>query len=78
MITLTQQPICPTTSARDRADASFIVPISLEMAEAGGRVAHRLLGDSEFLAKPNAAGELAARVYRVMRSLEPCHRNDGG
>ena len=42
------------------------IPISLGMAQAGAQVAHRLLNDPEFLAKPNAAGELAARVYRAM------------
>ena len=54
---------------RDRPELSTI-PISLEMAEAGGRLIAAALDDPDFLGKPNAAGELAARVFRAMRPLE--------
>lgn len=40
--------------------------ITLGMSREGGRVVQALLGDPVFMAKVNAAGEMAARVFVAM------------
>jgi hypothetical protein len=69
----------PSYDANRQAGAALTVPsscaddeiaITLGMAEAGGRVAQALLADPSFLAKPNAPGEFAGRVFRAMRAAE--------
>lgn len=40
--------------------------ITIGMSVAGGRLLETHLADSLFMVKPNACGELSARVYRAM------------
>lgn len=45
--------------------------ITIGMSVAGGQAIEAALADPAFMAKPNMAGELAARIFRAMRSSEP-------
>ena len=42
------------------------IQISMEANYIGGKLIKNLVDDSQFMAKPNWSGELAARVYQVM------------
>ena len=44
------------------------IEISLEANYVGGKLLAKLVGDPNFMAKPNWSGELASRVYKVMAS----------
>ena len=50
----------------EKRQASADDVITLGMCEAGARSLMAHINDSEFMAKPNWSGELAARVFRAM------------
>lgn len=51
------------------------VEITLEAAEKGSRLVAEHTSDPHLMAKPNWAGQLAARVYRSMSLCAGCEKD---